>query len=65
MVTMRTWVSLLIYFYQGGGSCGWWMSIPASRSSIYPLPPLCNLYNLLKEMVTDSSTQTFYAASLG
>ena len=47
------------------GPCGWWMSIPASRSSIYPLPPLCNLYNLLKELVTDSSTQTFYAASLG
>ena len=23
------------------GSCGWWMSIPASRSSIYPLPPYC------------------------
>ena len=26
------------------GSCGWWMSIPASRSSIYPSSLLCNLY---------------------
>ena len=43
------------------GSCGWWMSIPASRSSIYPLTPLCNLCNLLEGMVTDSSYTDFFS----
>ena len=53
---------IVLWAQRGGGhsgSSGWWMSIPASRSSIYPSTLLCNLCNLLEGMVTDSSYRLF------
>ena len=46
------------------GSSGWWMSIPASRSSIYPSPSCVICVTWLEGMVTDSSYTDFSAASL-